>query len=93
MKTTIEICDSLLEEAKALASRDKVTLRSIIEEALRKLLLEKNAKTKPYVFRDASWDGGGLTPEMERKGGWARIRDAAYPGFFDDEEDDGENEK
>ena len=87
MKTTIEISDPLLAKAKALAAREKTTLRALIEEGLRELLLRKDTR-KPYKLKDCSFDGGGLTPEFEAKGGWSKLREAAYPGFFDDEDDE-----
>ncbi len=88
MKTTIEIADPLLAKAKALAAREKTTLRALIEEGLREVLLRKN-RPKPFKLKDASFKGGGgLTPEMEAKGGWAKLHEAAYPGFFDGEDDD-----
>lgn len=37
MKTTIEIPDDLIEEAKVLARADRTTLRSLVEEGLRDL--------------------------------------------------------
>ena len=87
MKTTIEISAPLLAKAKALAARESTTLRALIEEGLRHLLARK-AERKPYKLRDMSFKGGGgLSPEMEAKGGWAKLREAAYPGFFDDDDD------
>lgn len=89
MKTTIEIAAPLLAEAKALAAREKTTLRCLVEEGLREVLRRKKVE-QPFVLRDASFKGGqGLTPEFEAKGGWARLREAAYPGFFDEDEDEG----
>ena len=88
MKTTIEIAGPLLVEAKALAAREKTTLRALIEEGLRHVLRDKAAGRKPFKLKDCSVGGGGLTPEMEAKGGWSKLREAAYPGFFDDDEED-----
>jgi hypothetical protein len=87
MKTTIEIADRLLAEAKALAAKEKTTLRALIEEGLRELLRRKH-EPKPFTLKDCSFDGGGLTPEFEAKGGWSKLREAAYPGFFDDDDDE-----
>jgi len=90
MKTTIEIAGPLLAEAKAVASREKTTLRALIEEGLREVLRRKSPG-EPFKMRDGSFKGGqGLTPEFEAKGGWSRLREAAYPGFFDE---DGEKEQ
>ena len=43
MKTTIDITDSLLLDAKNTASNENITLREIIETSLRKYLSEKKA--------------------------------------------------
>lgn len=77
MKTTIEIADPLLEEAKALAEREETTLRALIEEGLRGVL-SRRASAKPFKLRDGSFKGGGgLTPEAAALG-WERIRELAY---------------
>ncbi|MEW6273431.1 MAG: type II toxin-antitoxin system VapB family antitoxin [Thermodesulfobacteriota bacterium] len=78
MKTTVEIADALLEEAKALATRERTTLRELIESGLRAVLRERRGKTK-FRLRDASFAGRGLQPEF-RDAGWNEIRDAAYEG-------------
>ena len=62
MKTTIEISDALLAEAKAVASRDGTTLRALVEDGLARAI-EQRAAAKPYVYRDASVGGNGFTPE------------------------------
>ena len=43
MKTTIEISDPLLREARKLAEREGVTLRALVERGLRRVVTE----TKP----------------------------------------------
>lgn len=78
MKTTIEISDGLAEEAKALAARDKTTLRALVETGLRHVLRERRRKAS-FRLREASFRGRGLRPEF-RDGDWRRIREASYEG-------------
>ncbi|HVP35081.1 MAG TPA: type II toxin-antitoxin system VapB family antitoxin [Steroidobacteraceae bacterium] len=78
MKITVEISDALAEEAKAVARREKTTLRALIETALRQLLRRRRQKAS-FQLRDASFGGRGLRPEL-RDGDWRRIREAAYEG-------------
>jgi len=76
MKTTIEISDGLLAEAKAVAAREGTTLRSLVELGLRRVLDERT-DAAPFELRQVTFGGGGLTPEF-RDSGWDRIRDAIY---------------
>lgn len=76
MKTTVEISDTLAEEAKAVAAREKTTLRALIEAGLRQVIRERKRKIR-FRVRDASFRGEGLQPEF-RDGGWEKIREAAY---------------
>ena len=76
MKTTIEISDALLEEARRLASRERSTLRALIEDGLRRLLREKRSK-QAFRLRKATFRGEGLQPGVA-EGGWTRIRDLIY---------------
>jgi len=78
MKTTVEIPDSLLEQAKRLAAREHTTLRALIEEGLRRLIAERKG-VKPFKLRKVSFRGNGLQPQMAGAA-WQRIRDAAYEG-------------
>jgi hypothetical protein len=78
MKTTLEISDPLLREARKLAARQQTTLRALVEQGLRNVLREKKTKSS-FRLRDASVKGDGLTPEFA-DAGWDRIRDAIYEG-------------
>jgi hypothetical protein len=77
MKTTIEISDPLLCEARELAAREGVTLRTLVERGLQRVVAEGHRP--PFRLRKASFKGEGLQPEM-RDAGWDRIRDAIYEG-------------
>jgi hypothetical protein len=78
MKTTMDLPDSLLEEAKRVAARDGTTLRDLVEAGLRRIVRERRAKL-PFVLRDAGVDGRGLRPELRGRS-WDDIRDLAYEG-------------
>jgi hypothetical protein len=78
MKTTIEIVDGLLQEAKRLAVGEGTTVRALMEEGLRRVVSDRR-ENRHFVLRKASFAGNGLQPEM-REGSWQRIRDKAYEG-------------
>ena len=86
MKTTVEISDPLLREAKGIAERDGTTLRELIELGLRRVLDERNAAIqKPYKLRDLRNYNMKLRPEI-REGDWEQIR--ALSDRFSAGEDD-----
>lgn len=76
-KTTVELPDALLAEAKEVAAREGTTLRALLEAGLRSVLERGGHGRGRFRLRDASVDGNGLRPEL-RDAGWDRIRDAAY---------------
>lgn len=78
MKTTLEITDPLLREAKQVAAREGTTLRALVEQGLRRVVAEKKPK-RGFRLRKASFKGHGLRPELG-DAGWDRIRDLAYEG-------------
>jgi hypothetical protein len=78
MKTTIDIADALLDQARAAADEDGTTLRALVEEALRQVLAQRSRR-KPFVLRRASFKGRGLQPEWQGRDGDA-IRRASYEG-------------
>lgn len=78
MKTTIQIPDSLFEEARRVAQRERVTMRSLVEAGLRRVLDDHN-KSGGFRLRKATFRGKGLQPGLEGAS-WDRIRDASYEG-------------
>lgn len=78
MKTTVEISDVLLEEAKSVASREHTTLRALMEEGLREAL-NKRKPRGAFRLRKASYRGKGLQPGLS-EGSWERVRDLIYEG-------------
>jgi hypothetical protein len=78
MKTTIEISDPLLRQARKLAEREGVTLRAVVERGLNRVLSEVREK-KPFKLRPAAFTGEGLQPEF-RDADWEDVRDAIYKG-------------
>ncbi len=59
MKTTIDIADGLLKEARKVIDREKITLRQLVELGLRHVLTEKR-KRQPFHLRLVTVSGGGL---------------------------------
>ena len=76
IKTTVEISDPLLREVRKLAARQGVTLRTLIERGLLRVISDANP-AKPFKLRRASFKGKGLQPEFQGVS-WDRLRDAAY---------------
>ena len=76
MKTTIDIPDSLLQEAKKLSARDHVTLRSLVEQGLRAVIAMGKAD-QTFRLRKASFRGNGIRKEFLGED-WQKIRAAAY---------------
>jgi hypothetical protein len=78
MKTTVEIPDSLLREAKKIASAEGMTVKALIGEGLRRIIDERK-RTSPFRLRKATFKGEGLQPHVVGSP-WERIRDTAYEG-------------
>jgi len=62
MKTTIEIADALLAEAREVAAKEKTTVRALVEDGLRKALFERHQRRKPFKLKLVTEGGGGLAP-------------------------------
>ena len=78
MKTTLEISDAVLRQAKQIAAKEKTTLKSLVEEGLRQLL--KNRKRRgEFALRNASFKGKGLNPEFQDHS-WENVRKHIYDG-------------
>ena len=78
MKTTIEIADALLEDAKRVAAQEGITLRALVEDGLRKTLAERERRP-PFKLKDGSVGGGGTQPGVDLSN-WEHIRDLIYEG-------------
>jgi hypothetical protein len=78
MKTTVQIPDSLLEEAHKLAAKEKTTLKALVEEGLR-LILAKRRRSAAFQLRKASFKGMGLQHDVAGAA-WEQIREKIYEG-------------
>ena len=78
MKTTLDISDPLLREARKVAARERTTLRALVEQGLRQVVAEKG-RARTFRLRKASFKGRGLHQEL-KDASWDRLRDLAYEG-------------
>jgi Arc/MetJ family transcription regulator len=78
MKTTIEISDSLLDEAKRLAAKEGTTIRAYVEQGLRRIVAERKSRGR-FRLRKATFKGKGLQPGVQ-DATWERIRETIYQG-------------
>jgi hypothetical protein len=78
MKTTIEISDALLREARKVAAREGVTLRALVERGLHRVIAETKQRP-PFRMRDGSFGGNWLQPEV-RDLSWDQLRELSYEG-------------
>jgi len=78
MKTTVELSDALLAEARKIAAREGVTMRTLIEEGLRHALGQHKRHGR-FRLRKATFKGRGLSAAA-RGAGWEQLREQAYEG-------------
>jgi hypothetical protein len=78
VKTTVEIAEDLLRQAKAVAAKERTTLRSLLEEGLRWALGRRKKPTR-FHLRDASVPGKGVQPGVDDTD-WTSLRDRSYGG-------------
>lgn len=77
MKTTIDLSDAALQEAKRVAARERTSLRALIEEGLRRVLADRRARSRGFRLRRATFKGKGLSPQFAGES-WPAVRDAIY---------------
>ena len=78
MKTSIDISDGLLSKAKAQATQEETTLKSLTEEGLQ-LVLNERAKRNGKKTQPLTVSGGGLQPDYA-DADCNKMRAAAYEG-------------
>jgi hypothetical protein len=76
MKTTVELPDALLREAKRVALREKTTVRALIERGLRHVLGRRRPGGR-FELRRAGFRGDGLVAGRSLRD-WETIRDLSY---------------
>jgi Arc/MetJ family transcription regulator len=78
MKTTVDIQDALLEEVRRIASQEKTTVKAMIEEGLRQVLVRRKGE-RSFRLRKVTFKGDGLQSPLSDES-WKEIRDLAYEG-------------
>lgn len=78
MKTTIQIPDSLFEETRKLAAKERTTLKALVEEGLR-LIIAKHKQGRVFRLRKATFKGAGLQQHLAGAS-WEQIREKIYEG-------------
>lgn len=76
VKTTIDISDELLRQAKKLGKETGRPLRSVVEEGLRSVL-QANRQRPRYRLPDLSF-GSEMSPDPLEKYSWHELRDIIY---------------
>lgn len=79
MKTTIEVPDALLSEARKVAAREGTTVKALVEQGLRRVVAEKKRAAVSFQLRKATFRGQGLQPGV-KDASWERLRELAYEG-------------
>jgi hypothetical protein len=79
MKTTVDIADALLRQAKRLAAQQETTLKELIESALREKLEQSRALPPAAPIETRTFKGRGLQPGVSWDD-WATLRNMAYEG-------------
>jgi len=78
MKTSIQIPNSLFEEARKLAHRERTTLKALVEEGLRRIISDRKQRSG-FRLRKATFKGNGIQPHLA-DASWDRIRELSYEG-------------
>jgi len=77
VKTTVELSDEALEDAKRVAAEEGTSLRALLEEGLRRVLAERHGRRAGFRLRRATFRGKGLSIAFANAS-WPDLRDAAY---------------
>jgi hypothetical protein len=75
-KTTVELSDALLREAKQVALKERTTVKALIEQGLRLVVRERRPRGG-FKLRPAAFAGDGLVAGRSLQD-WSAIRDQIY---------------
>ena len=78
MKTTIQIPDSLFQQARRIAQREHTTLKTLVEQGLRRIVAERQRRGG-FHLRKATFKGQGLQPQAA-SASWEELRGLSYEG-------------
>lgn len=79
MKTTIDIPDPLMQQAKRVSARKGITLKQMVEAGLRFVLNREQEKPVHFKLKKYPFKGHGLVAGLT-EGDWGEIRKRAYEG-------------
>jgi hypothetical protein len=78
MKTTVQIPDSLFDDARKVAHRERTTLKALVEEGLRRVVSDRKRRGG-FRLRKATFKGNGLQSHLAGTS-WDQIRELSYEG-------------
>jgi hypothetical protein len=76
MKTTVEISDTLLRQAKEYAARHGISMREVFEQGLRTTIKRSTQSSRSFRMKSVTTDGEGLVCGDD----WGTIRSLIYEG-------------
>ena len=78
MRTSVEISDVLLGQAKRLACKCCSLLLSLVKEALPKVIsTETERRDKPFKLQNITYGKGGMKSKFQNAG-WVKLRNEIY---------------
>ncbi len=77
MKTTVQIPDALLAEIQQIATKNKTTLRALMQEGLQHVVERERTKKKPFTLKDCSVGPKKVNEELVGRQ-WEDIVDLIY---------------
>jgi hypothetical protein len=65
VKTTVDIAEAMLREAKLIAAREGTTLKALVEEGLRRVVDERQRQTTGFRLRDVRYGDSVGAPGID----------------------------
>jgi hypothetical protein len=74
VKTTVDIAETMLREAKLIAAREGTTLKALVEEGLRHVIDERKRESTGFRLRDCRYGSGVGMPGIDIND-WMTMKD------------------